>query len=112
MKENEKNVEVEAQSGNNAVDDWVQMAVNAQYVKFSGTGDDRKATEVVIVPASMKASVDNNIISISDREHDIMLAVSLDEMAAIMAGVFDYHRKVEKGCKTEVSECAPDAGDR
>lgn len=77
-------------------EDWVQMDVTAEHTRFIGSGKNRKIKKQTTVPANIKASVDNNIIAISDRAHDIMIAVSLDDMTAIMAGVYDYHRKVEE----------------
>ena len=78
-------------------EDWVQMDVTAEHTRFIGSGKNRKIKKQTTVPANIKASVDNNIIAISDRAHDIMIAVSLDDMTAIMAGVYDYHRKIEEG---------------
>ena len=92
----------------NRPEDWVQMDVTAEHTRFIGSGKNRKIKKQTTVPANIKASVDNNIIAISDRANDIMIAVSLDDMTAIMAGVYDYHRKVEEGCQQETSEGAPD----
>lgn len=92
------------------LEDWVQMDVTAEHTKFSGVGDNRKIRKQTPVPANIKASVEHNIIAISDRMHDIMIAVSLDDMTAVMAGVYDYHRKaVKEKCQETISDAAPDA---
>ena len=80
----------------NRVNDWVQLQANGIHTTFEGKDSGRKVSKQADVPVSIKASVENGIVSISDREHDIMLAVSLEDMTRVMAGAFRYHKELEE----------------
>lgn len=92
--------------------DAVSLDVQATNTKFRGAGQRRRMTKQRTVAANIKASVEIGVVSISDRNNDVMLTVRLEDMTAVLAAAYAAAKEVEEcnSAKIEAaSEAAPDA---
>jgi hypothetical protein len=96
--------------------DGVSLETQGTYTKFERIESNRIIKNMNLCPVGIKASFELGVVSISDREHDIMLTVSMEDMTEIMAAAYEhaaFREKEGKICQeenretTETSEPAP-----
>ena len=75
--------------------DGISLDVQSTHTRFRGKGSQRRMAKQVVVPGNIKASVELGVVSISDRVHDIMLTVRIEDMSAVMAGAYEMARRAE-----------------
>lgn len=75
--------------------DGVSLDVQSTHTRFRGKGKQRRMAKQMVVPGNIKASLELGVVSISDRVHDIMLTVRIEDMSAVMAGAYEMARKAE-----------------
>lgn len=92
--------------------DGVGLIANGIHTKFGGRGDKRRIVKQNNTEVSIKASVELGVVSISDRSRDIMLSVSIHDMAAVMVEAFAAAKEVQGECQEEISEPAEVVDDR
>ncbi len=92
--------------------DGVGLNCNAVHTKFGGKGSKRRIVKQSNTNANIKASVETGVVSISDRQRNIMLTVSIQDMTMVLAAAFDAAKEVEEKCQKEISEPAKDVGDK
>lgn len=111
MEDSMSNIETEKEIAE-APKDAVSLDVQATNTRFIGAGQRRRIVKQLVVNANIKASVELGIVSISDRDNDVMLTVRIEDMTAILAAVYGKAKEEEECTKTETkeaSETAPDA---
>ena len=75
--------------------DGISLDVQSTHTRFRGKGNQRRMAKQMVVPGNIKASVELGVVSISDRVHDIMLTVRIEDMSAVMAGAYEMARRAE-----------------
>ncbi len=81
--------------------DGISLDVQGTYTRFEGRGRNRRMLYQDVVPSNIKASVEMGVVSISDRGHDMMLTVRLEDMAMVMTAAYESVRKAEMEGKAD-----------
>ena len=98
--------------------DGVSMETQGTYTKFAGLNKNRRIVKQNVCPVGIKASIELGVVSISDRAHDVMLTVTMEDMTRIMAAAYERAASKDKEGKecqvgnpktTGTSVAAPDA---
>lgn len=92
--------------------DGISLNCDAVHTKFRGEGSRRRIVKQSHTDANIKASVEAGVVSISDRQRDIMLTVNLQDMTAVLMEAFNAAKEVEERCREGISEPAKDVGGR
>ena len=92
--------------------DAISLDVEAMNTKFRGHGKRRRIANQQKVQGNIKASIELGVLSISDRNNEVMLTVCLEDVTTVLAALYAAALEEDGKCNNqkelEILEAAPD----